>query len=89
MIPPWRRVNTALLLASGLLVITALPVFAIDVVHLKLGTLEGTGWSVQAVTLQLNWLDERHAGLLLQTQRVALPEGLGELTNVTLSCALT
>jgi hypothetical protein len=70
-----------------LLFVAALPGFAIDVVHLKLGTLAGPGWSAQAVSVQLNWLDERHAGLLLQTPGVALPEGLGELTDVTLSCA--
>jgi len=85
MMLPRRRFIPAL--ASGLLLVAALPGFAVDVVHLKLGTLAGPGWSAQAVSVQLNWLDERHAGLLLQTQRVALPEGLGELTNVTLSCA--
>jgi len=85
MMLPRRRVKAAL--ASGLLLVAALPGFAIDVVHLKLGTLAGPGWSARAVSVQLNWLDERHAGLLLQTQRVALPEGFGELTDVTLSCA--
>ncbi|MDX2456544.1 MAG: hypothetical protein QNL87_03465, partial [Gammaproteobacteria bacterium] len=87
MMIPRRRVKTALLLASGLLVIAAIPGFAVDVVHLNLGTLAGPGWSARAVSVQLNWLDERHARLLLQTQRVALPEGLGELSEVTLSCA--
>ena len=75
------------MLAVGLLVIAALPGFAIDVVRLHLGTLEGPGWSARALILQLNWLDERHAGLVLQAQNVALPEGLGELSAVTLSCA--
>ena len=85
MMCPRRRVLAAL--ASGWLLVAALPGFAIDVVHLKLGALAGPGWSAQAVTVQLNWLDERHAGLLLQTPGVVLPEGLGELTDVTLSCA--
>jgi len=87
MMVPRRRVITALLLASGLLVFAALPGFAVDSVRLKLGTIEGEGWSAQAVTVQLNWLDEQHAGLVLQAQDVALPEGLGELSGVTLSCA--
>ncbi|HAJ92849.1 MAG TPA: hypothetical protein DCO71_09610, partial [Gammaproteobacteria bacterium] len=82
---PRRRVIVAL--AYGLLLAAALPGFALDVVHLRLGALAGPGWSAQAVSVQLNWLDERHAGLLLQTKRVALPEGLGELTDITLSCA--
>jgi len=85
MMSPRHRVIPALLLA--LLVIVALPGFAIDVIHLTLGTLEGPGWSADAVSVQLQRLDERHAGLLLQTQRVVLPDGVGELSGVTLSCA--
>ncbi|MEN8204408.1 MAG: hypothetical protein ABFS24_00225 [Pseudomonadota bacterium] len=87
MMCPRRRLVTALLLVPGLLAIVVLPGFAVDVVRLKLGTIEGEGWSAEAVTVQLNWLDERHAGLVLQAQGVALPEGLGELSGVTLSCA--
>jgi hypothetical protein len=87
MMVPRRRVLVALLLASGLLFLVALPGAAIDSVRLQLGALEGEGWSAEAVTVQLNWLDEQHAGLVLQTQSVVLPEGLGELSRVTLSCA--
>ncbi|RLA04706.1 MAG: hypothetical protein DRQ45_00245, partial [Gammaproteobacteria bacterium] len=86
MMVPRRRVLTALLLASGLLFLVALPSVAIDTVRLQLGTLEGEGWSATAVTVQLNWLDEQHAGLVLQAQSVALPEALGEVSAVTLSC---
>jgi hypothetical protein len=86
MMLPRRRVLTALLLASGLLVLVALPGVAIDTLRLQLGALEGEGWSADAVTVQLNWLDEQHAGLVLQAQSVALPEGLGNLSGVTLSC---
>ncbi len=86
MMLPRRRVVFALLLASGLLLIAVLPGFAVDVVRLKLGTLEGAGWSAEAVSVQLNWLDDGHAGLLLNTQRVQLPEALGELSGVVLSC---
>ena len=87
MMLPRRRVVIAFLLASGLLAIAVLPGFAINVVRLELGTLEGAGWSAEAVTVQLNWLDEGYAGLLLNTQRAELPEGLGELSGVELSCA--
>ena len=85
MLPP-RRVATALLLASGLLLMAILPGYAVDVVRLQLGTLDGAGWSAETVTVQLNWLDDGHAGLLLTTERAELPEGLGELSGVTLSC---
>jgi hypothetical protein len=84
---PRRRVFTALLLASGMLLIVALPGVAIDIARVQLGSLEGEGWSAIAVTVQLNWLDEQHAGLVLQAQSVAMPEALGELSGVTLTCA--
>jgi hypothetical protein len=87
MMLPRRRIATALLLASGLLFMAILPGFAVDVVRLQLGTLDGAGWSAEAVTVQLNWLDDDHAGLLLTTQRAELPEVLGELSGLTLSCA--
>ena len=87
MMVPRRRVLTALLLASGMLLVVALPGVAIDAVRLQLGALEGEGWSADAVTVQLNWLDAQHAGLVLQAQRIALPEGLGELSGVALTCA--
>ena len=83
---PWRRVRAALLLAPALLVIAVLPGFAVDLVKLRLGTIAGAGWSAQAITLQLNLLDDRHAGLLLQAQRVVLPDGFGELSALSLSC---
>jgi hypothetical protein len=86
MMVPRRRVLTALLLASGLLFLVALPSVAIDSVRLQLGALEGEGWLAADVTVQFNWLDEQHAGLVLQAQSVALPEALGELSGVTLSC---
>jgi hypothetical protein len=82
---PRQRVITALL--PALLAIAALPGFAVDVVRLQLATLEGPGWSAAALNLQLKRLDERHAGLVMQAQSVALPEGLGELSAVTVSCA--
>ncbi|MGB5180414.1 MAG: hypothetical protein WBP44_17005 [Gammaproteobacteria bacterium] len=86
MMAPRRRVVIALLLASGLLAIAVLPGRAVDVVRLQLGTLDGAGWSAETVTVQLNWLDDGYAGLLLHTQRAALPAGLGELSGVELSC---
>ena len=86
MMVPRRRVLAALLLMTGMLLVVALPGVAIDVVRLQLGSVEGEGWSADAVTVQLNWLDEGHAGLVLQAQSVVLPEGLGELSGVTLSC---
>ncbi len=87
MMLPRRRVVIALLLASGLLLIAVLPGFAVDLIRLQLGTLDGAGWSAEEVTVQLNWLDDGYAALLLNTPRAELPEGLGELSGVTLSCA--
>jgi hypothetical protein len=81
-----QRAVTAFLLATGLLTLAILPGHAIDVVRLKLGTLEGEGWSAQVVSVELNWLDEGVAGLLLQTEHAVFPEAIGELSGVSLSC---
>jgi hypothetical protein len=81
-----QRAVTAFLLATGLLTLAILPGHAIDVVRLKLGTLEGEGWSAQAVSVELNWLDEGVAGLLLQAEHAVFPEAIGELSGVSLSC---
>ena len=84
MMLPRRRVATALLLASGLLLMAVLPGSAVDVVRWQLGTLDGAGWSAEAVTLQLNWLDDGYAGLLLTAQRAEVRGGLREVSGVTL-----
>ncbi len=82
-----HRVSTALLCACSLLALVALPGVAVDGVRLSVGSVEGAGWSAQAVNLQLSPLDNQHAAIALQAQSALLPAGLGQVSNVELGCA--
>jgi hypothetical protein len=82
------RVRTVALLALGLLVPGIPPGYAIESASLKLGTLEGAGWSAQAVTLEVEWLDATHVRLQLQAQAVMLPGEHGRLGGLLLECAV-
>lgn len=83
-----RRVRTVVLLASGLLALAFLPGHAIEMASLKLGTLEGSGWSAQAVTLDVALLDATHVRLQLQAQAIVLPGDHGRLAGLRLDCAV-
>ena len=81
-----RRGVSAFLLALGLLVFASLRGFAYDSAGLKLGTLEGSGWSARDAAVQLDWLDESHARLKL-TVAAARARGLpGRWSDLMLSC---
>lgn len=83
---PRHRVITALLCSCSLLALVALPGRAVDVVRLTLGSVEGDGWTAQAVNLQLSPLDSRHAAITLQARSAMLPGGLGKMSDLALSC---
>ncbi|MCK5479657.1 MAG: hypothetical protein KAJ06_00875 [Gammaproteobacteria bacterium] len=83
---PSRRGVSALLLALGLLVFGSLHGFAYDSVGLKLGTLEGSGWSARNVVVQVGWLDESHVRLHLSTDSVSLHVLPGQLSDLDLLC---
>lgn len=81
-----RRVRTVALLAFGLLAVGILPGYAIETASLKLGNLEGTGWSAEAVDLEVELLDAAHVRLRLQAQAVLLPGDHGRLDGLRLEC---
>ena len=81
-----HRVGTALLCACSLLALVALPGVAVDVMRLSVGSVEGAGWSAKAVSLQLSPLDNQHAAIALQAKSAMLPAGLGQVSNVELTC---
>jgi hypothetical protein len=81
-----RRGVSALLLALGLLVFGMLRSFAYDSVGLKLGTIEGSGWSARNVVVHLGWLDASHARLLLSADSARLDVLPGQLSDLNLSC---
>ena len=81
-----RRGVSALLLALGLLVFGILRSFAYDSVGLKLGTIEGPGWSARNVVAQLGWLDASHARLQVSADSAHLDVLPGQLSELNLSC---
>jgi hypothetical protein len=81
-----RRGVSALLLALGLLVFGILRGYAYDSVDLKLGTIEGFGWSARNVVAQLGWVDASHARLQLSADSAHLDVLPGQLSDLNLSC---
>jgi len=84
---PGRRVLLALLCLPGLLLVEVLPSLASNTTSLQLAMLQGDGWHAEGLQLQVNLLDDSHAGILLQARAVRLPEPLGRLTDLQLECA--
>jgi hypothetical protein len=84
---PGRRVLLALLCVPGLLLVKVLPGLAFNTTTLELGTLQGDGWHAEGLQLQVNLLDDSHAGILLEARAVRLPEPLGGFTDLQLECA--
>ena len=77
-----------LLLAAGLAAGDLVVVQAIESAGLTFDTLEGAGWSVHDASARLDWLDQQHARLQLDAAVAVLPEPLGTLTAVSITCPL-
>jgi hypothetical protein len=84
---PRRRVLLAVLPALALLGFCVLPGSAVELASLRLGTLEGAGWTAHNLTLQVGAIDSAHARLLLQADSAMLPEPYGRLTDLNLECS--
>jgi hypothetical protein len=59
---------------------------AIESAGLSLDTLEGAGWSVHDASARLDWLGPQHARLQLAAAVAVLPDPLGTLTAVSITC---
>ena len=59
---------------------------AIESAGLAFDTLEGAGWSVHGAAIRVDWLDAQHASLRLEAAMAVLPEPLGTLSAVAISC---
>lgn len=87
---PGVRVIAGLLSGLCLLALARFPVLAFDEATLTLGSVNGAGWSATDVTLHTGWAQEGRVSLLLTAARAELPEPLGAVTGLRLSCpALT
>lgn len=84
---PGQRVIAGLLPGLCLLAVTSLTSLAFDAAGLRLGTLAGPGWSVEDIALDLGWPQGDQVSVLLTAARAELPEPLGGVTGLKLTCA--
>ncbi|MGB5259451.1 MAG: hypothetical protein WBO34_02885 [Gammaproteobacteria bacterium] len=80
------RVAGVLLLAFGLAAVLALKAQAIESAHLSLGNVAGEGWSLDDVTVQLDWTGESSARAVVQASMAQLPGQLGSLKDLQFVC---
>ena len=80
------RVVCVLLLALCLPAVHILPGYAIDTAQLSLADIEGAGWSVTGITLDLDWTGAASARAQLRAASVLLPGQLGTLKDIQLVC---
>ncbi|MGD2112304.1 MAG: hypothetical protein PVI50_02880, partial [Gammaproteobacteria bacterium] len=83
---PGRRVIAGLLSGLGLLAMASISGLAFDEAALRLARLSGPGWSVEDVVLHTGWPQSGQASALLTAGRAELPEPLGTVTGIRLTC---
>ena len=76
----------SLLLVAGLMAGDRVVVQAIEGAGLTFDTLEGAGWSVHGAVASIGWHDSQHASVRLEAAAAILPEPLGTLNSVSISC---
>ncbi len=80
------RVAGASLLVLGLAAVLALQAHAIESAHLSLGNLAGDGWSLDDVSVQLDWTGESSARAVLLAAAAQLPGQLGSVKGLQFVC---
>ncbi len=80
------RVAGASLLVLGLAAVLALQAHAIESAHLSLGNLAGDGWSLDDVSVQLDWTGESSARAVLLAAAAQLPGQLGSVKDLQFVC---
>ncbi|MBT8062956.1 MAG: hypothetical protein KJO85_09745, partial [Gammaproteobacteria bacterium] len=80
------RVAGIFLLVLGLAAVLALQAHAIESAHLSLGNLAGDGWSLDDVSVQLDWTGESSARAVLQAAAAQLPGQLGSVKDLQFVC---
>ncbi|MEZ5541672.1 MAG: hypothetical protein R3F42_06475 [Pseudomonadota bacterium] len=83
---PGARVVVAACAALGLLAVAIGPGYALDTAALRLGRVAGSGWALDDVMLHADWPQSGQSGMALTAARAELPQPLGTLRAVTLSC---
>lgn len=69
------------------LVLVTAPARALDRISLSLGDLQGAGWSLQELSLDLDWREDGGLRARLRAARASLPPPLGKVHDLHLDCA--
>lgn len=69
------------------LVLVTAPATALDRISLAMGDLQGAGWSLQELSLDLDWREDGGLRARLRAARASLPPPLGEVHDLHLDCA--
>ncbi len=83
---PGARVIAGLLPGLCLLAVTSFSTLAVDEAGITLGSVSGPGWSVEDIALHTGWPQTGQASVLLTAARADLPEPLGRITGLKLTC---
>lgn len=83
---PGRRGIAGVLSGLCLLAAANFSGFAFDEAALHLGRVAGPDWLLHGVTLQTGWLQAGQASVVLGAARAELPEPLGTVTALQLTC---
>ncbi len=80
------RVVCAVLLTIGLSAVLVLQGHAIETARLSLGNIEGDGWSISDLSMDINWTGSATARAVLQAGTADLPGKLGTVTALQFVC---
>ena len=83
---PGARVIAGLLPGLCLLAVTSFSTLAVDEAGITLGSVSGSGWSVEDIALHTGWPQAGQASVLLTAARADLPEPMGRITGLKLTC---
>ncbi len=84
---PGRRAFVAFLSGLWLLATPLLSVHAIDEAILHIDHVEGAGWHAADISVQVDWLGQGRAAVVLQGAYAVLPDPVGKVTDIRLECA--
>ncbi len=82
-----RHPRPGICLVALLSALVTLPAQALEGLTLALGDLQGAGWSLQELSLDLDWREDGGLRARLRAARASLPPPLGEVHDLHLDCA--
>jgi len=72
--------------AAGLLLLAVIPVFAVDLLNLELGQIEGPDWQAESVTVSVDWQATADAAFRLSAKNLIHPALPSPVEQVVIDC---